>query len=172
MHLTGRTCVPRRGTLKFGLISYRYLVFQQNTSFDSKAQQPMIHLNGYHINLRRLFLFSSLALATFVFFACGLMTQSDACTNILVSRGASADGSVFVSFSVDGTGAGMLSVSEAGKKPVGQNTHPSIADYDGPVYKVLNHINEFQVSIGETTTNGRVELANKNDLRQNRVSTP
>ena len=57
----------------------------------------------------------------------------------------------------------MLSVSEAGKKPVGENTHPSVADYDGPVYKVLNHLNEFQVSIGETTTNGRVELANKNE---------
>ena len=122
----------------------------------------MIHRTGYHTNHHPLFLFAALTLATGIFFACGLLTQSDACTNILVSRGASADGSVFVSFSVDGTGAGMLSVSEAGKKPVGENTHPSIADYNGPVYKVLNHINEFQVSIGETTTNGRVELANKN----------
>ena len=60
----------------------------------------MIHRTGYHTNHHPLFLFAALTLATGIFFACGLLTQSDACTNILVSRGASADGSVFVSFSV------------------------------------------------------------------------
>ena len=122
----------------------------------------MIHRTGHFTPFRSLFL-AACTLATVTIFALGPLRLSEACTNILVSRGASADGSVFVSFSVDGTGAGMLSVSEAGKKPQGENLHPSIADYDGPVYKVLNHMNEFQVSIGETTTNGRVELANKNE---------
>ena len=95
----------------------------------------MIHRNRT-CNPRRLLWLIATAVAT----AGVMLGQSDACTNILVSRGASVDGSVFVSFSVDGTGAGMLSVSPAGKKPAGENVHPSIADYDGPVYKVLNHI--------------------------------
>ena len=100
-------------------------------------------------------------ISLFAAFFC--LAAADACTNILVSRGASADGSVFVSFSVDGTGAGALSISRADTKVEGPDLHPSITEWNGPTYKVLNHINEFQVSIGETTSNGRLELTNKNE---------
>ena len=112
---------------------------------------------------RRTNLFAFVVFTNSLFAAFFCLAAADACTNILVSRGASADGSVFVSFSVDGTGAGALSISRADTKVEGPDLHPSITEWNGPTYKVLNHINEFQVSIGETTSNGRLELTNKNE---------
>jgi dipeptidase len=118
----------------------------------------MMTRTGSRTNFRICVFFALAATAVFFF-----LSATDACTNILVSRGASTDGSVFVSFSVDGTGAGVLSISPAGKKSSGEDLHPSITEWEGPTYKVLNHINEFQVSLGETTFTGRVELTNTND---------
>ncbi len=120
---------------------------------------------------RRTILFVLVLFAAPLFTAFFFLAAADACTNILVSRGASADGSVFVTFSVDGTGAGQLSLSFPKIKKEGdeedqtekQGVHPAITEWEGPTYKVLNHINEFQVSIGETTFNGRVELTNKHE---------
>ena len=60
---------------------------------------------------RRTILFVLVLFAAPLFTAFFFLAAADACTNILVSRGASADGSVFVTFSVDGTGAGQLSLS-------------------------------------------------------------
>ena len=105
----------------------------------TEGTETMIHLSKTATTRRLLSL-----IAILIFSGAGPLGESDACTNILVSRGASADGSVLVSFSVDGTGAGMLSVSPGGRKPAGENEHPSVADYKGPVYKVLNHINEYR----------------------------
>ena len=62
--------------------------------------------------------------ATPLFTAFFFLAAAEACTNILVSRGASADGSVFVSFSVDGTGAGQLSLSFPEIKKEGDEEDP------------------------------------------------
>ncbi|REJ69043.1 MAG: hypothetical protein DWQ31_06380 [Planctomycetota bacterium] len=83
---------------------------------------------------------------------------AQACTNLLVSRGASTDGSVFVSFSVDGTGLAQLRISPASTEQDLESEEQAVRDWTGPTYKVVNHMNEFQVAIGETTTNGRPEL--------------
>jgi dipeptidase len=82
-----------------------------------------------------------------------------ACTNIVVSRGASSDGSVFVTYSIDGPGMTKLHFTPAGKQPSEENSDDPIeAEWDGPRYHVVGFINEHQLAIGETTTGGRKEL--------------
>lgn len=88
--------------------------------------------------------------------------MSRACTNLLVSRGASVDGSVFISFSVDGTGLSQVRISPATTEQDLESEEPAIRDWKGPTYKVVNHMNEYQVAIGETTFNGRPELTSTN----------
>ena len=88
----------------------------------------------------------------------------DACTSILVSRGASKDGSVIITYSCDGAFASSLRITPAADHPEG-----SFIEMRGGVkikqvphtYKVVGLMNEHQLSIGETTTTGRMELRNR-----------
>lgn len=91
-----------------------------------------------------------------------------ACTNLIVGKKASADGSVLISYSADSYGMfGFLCHYPAATHPAG--TFRDIIDWeDGrfrgriaearQTYNVIGNINEFQVSIGETTFGGRHEL--------------
>ncbi len=97
-----------------------------------------------------------------------LATESMACTNLIVGKAASADGSVMVTYSADSFGMfGHLYHSPAGTHAQGETV--KIFDWDtakylGEVkqvsrtYNVIGNINEFQVTIGETTFGGRPEL--------------
>ena len=93
---------------------------------------------------------------------------SDACTSILVGKKASVDGSVMCTYNIDAWGAmHKMQHLEAGKHKAG--TMRPIYDRDMGVYHgqipeapvtylVNGHINEWQVSIGESTFDGREEL--------------
>lgn len=90
------------------------------------------------------------------------------CTNLIVGKKASADGSVIVSYSADSYGLfGFLCHYPAAKHPDGAMR--SIYDWDSgkylgqikeakETYNVIGNMNEFQVTIGETTFGGRPEL--------------
>jgi len=93
---------------------------------------------------------------------------ASACTNFIVGRKASADGSVFCTYNADDYGMFQdLCHFPAGKHAKG--TMRPIVDWDTKVYhgeipeaaetyNVIGNINEFQVSIGETTFGGREEM--------------
>ena len=94
---------------------------------------------------------------------------SEACTNILVGKAASADGSVFCTYNCDTFGeTGWLTFSPAGahapgeKIPIRSFWHPGdIRGYVDQVpytYKVVGYMNERQLTILETTFGGRKEL--------------
>ena len=96
-------------------------------------------------------------------------TVADACTSVLVSRGASRDGSVFITYSADAPFMPKLLHSPAGVHPKGatvevrgwedagvKGTIPQAAK----TYNVVGLINENQVALSETTTGGRGELVN------------
>ncbi len=91
-----------------------------------------------------------------------------ACTNLIVTRGASTDGSVFSTYTCDGAfhphlryiapethepGA-MLDITHWTGEMMGQIEHVE------QTYGVAYLMNEFQVAIGETTFDGRPELRN------------
>lgn len=90
------------------------------------------------------------------------------CTNLLVSKGASVDGSVMISYNADAGGfMERLYFSPAKKYNPGDSL--DIYDWDthkylgkikqaDSTYHVVGLINEYQVSIGETTFGGRPEL--------------
>ncbi|MGC8917492.1 MAG: dipeptidase [Thermoanaerobaculum sp.] len=90
------------------------------------------------------------------------------CTNILVTKGATADGSTFISYAADSHELyGELYFTPAATYPPGATR--AIVEWDTgkflgripqpPVtYQVVGNMNEFQVSIGETTFGGREEL--------------
>lgn len=96
------------------------------------------------------------------------VTESLACTNFIVGKRASVDGSVIVSYSADSYGMfGELYHFPAGVHPKG--TMRDIYDWDSgkylgqikeasQTYNVIGNMNEFQVTIGETTFGGRPEL--------------
>ena len=110
----------------------------------------------------RKFLCTILALAAFS------ASRTDACTNVIVSPGASADGSAMVSYAADSHGLfGELYFRPAGRfragsalairewdtgKPLG--SIPEVAH----TYSVVGNTNEHQLTIGETTWGGREEL--------------
>ncbi len=96
--------------------------------------------------------------------------SSIACTNFLVSKGASVDGSVMISYAADSHVLyGELYHRPAADWPIGAMAEINEWDtgkYLGKIpqvahtYSVIGNINEFQVSIGETTYGGRPELTN------------
>ncbi|MBQ6745999.1 MAG: C69 family dipeptidase [Bacteroidaceae bacterium] len=97
-----------------------------------------------------------------------------ACTNLIVGKNASADGSVMISYSADSYGMfGYLYHSPAGTHEKGEmidiydwdddTYHGQIAQV-AQTYNVIGNMNEFQVSIGETTFGGREELVDKNGI--------
>ena len=101
-----------------------------------------------------------------------LNSNSYSCTNIIVAKGASADGSVFVSYNAD---AGGFMERLYFSPPADYKAGDSMDVYDWDTHKYLGKIkqvahtfnvvgliNEYQVSIGETTYGGRPELRDTN----------
>lgn len=106
--------------------------------------------------------------------AVGFIQQSDACTNVLITKGASADGSTMISYAADShdlygelyfwkgqewpEGA-LLDIYEwdsgkfLGKIPQVKNT-----------YTVIGNMNEHQLAIAETTFGGRSELTDSTGI--------
>lgn len=94
--------------------------------------------------------------------------EASACTNFIVGKNASVDGSVMVSYNADDYGMfGYLCHYPAATHQKGEMR--KIYDWDSgeyhgeipeaPVtYNVIGNINEFQLSIGETTYGGREEM--------------
>ena len=107
-------------------------------------------------------------------FLLAAITESLACTNLIVGKGASVDGSVIVSYSADSYGMfGELYHYPAGMHEKG--TMRDIYDWDSgkylgqikearQTYNVVGNMNEFQVTIGETTFGGREELVDSTGI--------
>lgn len=98
-------------------------------------------------------------------------SQSEACTNLIVGKAASADGSVICTYNCDTFGySGWLTRSPAGRHPKGERIavrsfwHPGeingYVDQVDYTYSVIGYINEKQLCIVETTFGGRKELVN------------
>ncbi|MBC36034.1 MAG: dipeptidase [Bacteroidetes bacterium] len=108
-----------------------------------------------------------LALIVVMLLAVGL--NSEACTNYLITKGASVDGSTMISYAADSHVLyGELYHWPAAKYAPG--TMVNIYEWDtgkhlGQIeqaletYNVTGNMNEFQLAIGETTYGGRKELA-------------
>ncbi len=97
------------------------------------------------------------------------ISQMHACTNFIVTKGASKDGSVMIVYTCDGEFHPHLRITPAAKYKPGEMLE--IKDWSGNVigtirqvletYAIVGpHMNEYQVSIGETTFGGRKELVN------------
>ncbi|MBP5631082.1 MAG: C69 family dipeptidase, partial [Bacteroidaceae bacterium] len=97
-----------------------------------------------------------------------IYNSASACTNLIVGKKASKDGSVIISYSQDDYGSfEPLRVIPAADHPAG-TMHPlyhyESNNYLGEIpevahtYGVVGLMNEFQVSIHETTYGGRAEL--------------
>ena len=103
-----------------------------------------------------------------------MITYANACTNLIATKGATTDGSVFVTYTADDYGMFTnLCHYPAGTHAKGDRRE--IIDYDtheshgfipeAPVtYNVIGNINEYQVSIGETTYGGREEMVDKSGI--------
>ena len=94
--------------------------------------------------------------------------EASACTNLIVGKKASVDGSVLVSYNADDYGMfGHLCHYPAGMHKKGEMRKIfdwDTGEYHGEIpeasvtYNVIGNINEFQLSIGETTYGGREEM--------------
>lgn len=96
------------------------------------------------------------------------VVAGNACTNFLIGKKASKDGSVFISYSADSYGmSGFLAHFPAAIYPEGAMR--DVYDWDSGMflgripearvtYNVMGNINEHQVAIAETTFGGRPEL--------------
>lgn len=94
--------------------------------------------------------------------------RSEACTNIIITRGASSDGSCMVSYAADSHWLfGELYFRPAGKFAKGSRL--PIVEWDSfkplgdiaqveRTFQTVGNMNEHQVAIGETTWGGRLEL--------------
>ena len=101
-----------------------------------------------------------------------LALRATACTNFIAAKGATTDGSVLCTYNADDYGMfTSLCHYAAGTHKTGDKRE--IIDYDthashgfipeAPVtYNVIGNINEYQVSIGETTYGGREECVDAN----------
>lgn len=115
--------------------------------------------------------FPSILCIVFLCLAAALPTTSSACTNLIVTKGASVDGSVICTYNCDTFGySGWLTHSPAGRHVAGEKLairsfwHPAgIKGYVDQVeytYNVIGYMNERQLCIVETTFGGREELVN------------
>ena len=97
-----------------------------------------------------------------------------ACTNLIVGKKASADGSVMCTYNCDGFGfSGSLFYSPGGRHAPGEKIaiHGWGPSHEGRyvdqveyTYNVVGLMNEHQVTIVETTFDGRLELQNNYGL--------
>ncbi len=104
----------------------------------------------------------------YILLVAGLGQPAFSCTNYLVTKGASSTGSTMVSYAVDShtrygevywrpamdwpAGSMITIYNRSTTKPMGQI--PQVPH----TYQVVGFMNEFQVTIGETTFGGREEL--------------
>lgn len=100
--------------------------------------------------------------------------KADACTNLIVAKGASTDGSVIISYSADShTLYGELYHWVA--RDWAKGTMRQIVEWDtnkplgfipevAHTYNVIGNVNEHQVAIAETTWGGRPELAESDGI--------
>lgn len=100
--------------------------------------------------------------------------KADACTNLIVAKGASTDGSVIISYSADShTLYGELYHWAA--RDWAKGTMRQIVEWDtnkplgfipevAHTYNVIGNVNEHQVAIAETTWGGRPELAESDGI--------
>ena len=100
-----------------------------------------------------------------------LQSNTHACTNFLVTKGASKDGSTFITYAADShTLYGELYYRPAATYPAG--TMMDVYEWDSGkklgqikqasiTYSVVGNINEHQVAIGETTYTGLDTLQDK-----------
>jgi dipeptidase len=98
---------------------------------------------------------------------CGWGSIALACTSIVVSRGASKNGSVMITYSADAPFMPKLLYIPGGWQKEGELIQVRAWEDDrlcGPIkqvkntYSVVGLMNEHQLSLGETTTGGRREL--------------
>nr|MCR5013623.1 C69 family dipeptidase [Bacteroidales bacterium] len=97
-----------------------------------------------------------------------------ACTNLIVGKKASVDGSVMCTYNCDGFGfSGSLFYSPSGRHEPGEliAIHGWGPGHEGQfvrqvdyTYNVVGLMNERQVTIVETTFDGRLELVNHDGL--------
>ncbi len=114
----------------------------------------------------------TMLMMAFVFLVFSLHIQdTKACTNFLITKGASVDGSTMVSYAADS----HVLYGELYHWPAAtweEGTMMDIYEWDtgkflGKIkqaketYNVVGNINEYQVAIGETTYGGRSELKNQ-----------
>ena len=103
-----------------------------------------------------------------------LSSAMSACTNFIVGKKASVDGSVICTYNADDYGMFLgLSHYPAGKHSKGEMR--AIIDWETHIrkgqipeaaetYNVIGNINEYQVTIGETTYGGREEMVDTTGL--------
>ncbi len=111
-----------------------------------------------------------LAVSLALLHACTSASPARACTSLLVSRGATRDGSTLITYLADAhTLYGQLVYTPGAVYPAG--TQREVIDWDSGhrlgeipqvarTYTVVGNMNEHQVSVGETTFGGRVALSN------------
>ena len=104
----------------------------------------------------------------------GCVSEAEACSNFIVGKKASVDGSVMCSYSADDYGMFQyLCHYPAAKHAKGEMR--KIYDWDSnkyhgeipeaaQTYSVIGNINEWQVTIGETTYGGREEMADSTGI--------
>jgi len=93
--------------------------------------------------------------------------KSDACTSLLVSGGASVDGSVMITYTCDAEFLSHLEYTPAADHPDGSFVEGIAGGQIRQIphtYAVVGYINEHQVAIGETTFGGRRDLTNREGL--------
>lgn len=107
-------------------------------------------------------------------FFCASVANALACTNFIVGKKASADGSVMCTYNADDYGMFIgLCHYPAGKHAKGEMRQ--IYDWDtneyhgqipeaSETYSVIGNINEYQVTIGETTFGGREEMVDSTGI--------
>jgi len=113
----------------------------------------------------------SIALIVLALVAASALTAA-ACTNLIVSKGATVDGSVMLTYTCDGEFHPILRTWPAADH--GPDEWIELKSWGGEVlgqvkqpphtYGVVNLMNDHQVTIGETTTGGRDELINPDGM--------
>ena len=103
-----------------------------------------------------------------------ILSPLNACTNFIVGKKASSDGSVFVTYNADSYGAFMplyhypAATHQPGemRKVYEWDTNKYLGEIaEAPqTYNVIGNANEWQVTIGETTFGGREEMADSTGI--------
>lgn len=122
--------------------------------------------------MKKLILIITLLSCQLCLFNCQLSLH--ACTNFIVGKSASTDGSVICTYNADDYGMFQnLCHYPAGKHEKGEMREVydwDTGEYHGKIpeaaetYNVIGNINEYQVTIGETTYGGREEMVDSTGI--------